>query len=170
MRLWNVDHHGMSDIFLLFSCKVEVTLPIYFDREMANVKAKVSKKVLSYLINTLHNKTFHSELLFWTFVTKVQNWRSKKLTNFDLRLKIESQLSFTVTLVCRSVSGWLVISQSAAYLLSSASNSWPSKPTTAARTTLGTPEPLLLQFRAHQHEGQLTSVVKKTLKISKSDL
>ena len=57
----------MSDIFLLFSCKVEVTLPIYFDREMANVKAKVSKKVLSYLINTLDIKTFHSELLLQKF-------------------------------------------------------------------------------------------------------
>ena len=57
-----MDHHGMSDIFLLFSCKVEVTLPIYFDREMANVKAKVSKKVLSYIINTFHNKSLELQV------------------------------------------------------------------------------------------------------------
>ena len=40
----------------------EVTLPIYFDREMANVKAKVSKKVLSYIINTFHNKSLELQV------------------------------------------------------------------------------------------------------------
>ena len=102
-------------------------------------KLKYLRKVLSYI-------------LLKPYIIKVQNkrWNGNLICILINLLKIRKNSVSTFICsdfrVCRSVSGWLVISQSLLPTYWVVLDSWPSKPTTAARTTLGTaPEPLLLQ-------------------------